>query len=247
MAMHEQNQNQVKLLSLSSFNNVELSNQTDELKILEMCNITALFPSLLGKIKKFALSTNQSQIVLVGNFSSYTDSTVSTSYGIAAITSGGTVDTTFSAGIGFNSGATDVISISTGGYMIGGQFTSYSGVPVNYITKINSNGTIDNTFSARTFSGLTRIDRMKELSSGKIAVFGNFSGYDGYTARDFIILNTNGSLDTSVTYFTTGFEPDSGSIGEIRDIVENPSSLIVVGYFNAVNSLTRYSICEIII
>ncbi len=201
----------------------------------------------LGKIKKFALSTNQSQIVLVGNFSSYTDSTVSTSYGIAAITSGGTVDTTFTAGTGFNSGATDVISISTGGYMIGGQFTSYSGVPVNYITKINNNGTIDNTFSARTFSGLTRIDRMKELSSGKIAVFGNFSGYDGYTARDFIILNTDGSLDTSVTYLTTGFEPDSGSVGEIRDIVENPSSLIVVGYFNAVNSLTRYSICEIII
>ncbi len=113
--------------------------------------------------------------------------------------------------------------------MIGGQFTSYSGVPVNYITKINNTGTIDNTFSARTFSGLTRIDRMKELSSGKIAVFGNFSGYDGYAARDFIILNTDGSLDTSVTYLTIGFVPDSGSIGEIRDILEKPSSLIVVG------------------
>jgi hypothetical protein len=203
--------------------------------------------STLGKIKKFTLSSDESQIVLVGTFSSYTSNAVSTSYGIAAITSGGTVDTTFTAGTGFNSGATDVISISTGGYMIGGQFTSYSGVPVNYITKINNNGTIDNTFSARTFSGLTRIDRMKELSSGKIAVFGNFSGYDGYAARDFIILNTDGSLDTSVTYLTIGFVPDSGSIGEIRDILEKPSSLIVVGYFNGVDLVTRHSICEIII
>jgi hypothetical protein len=88
---------------------------------------------------------------------------------------------------------------------------------------------------------------MKELSSGKIAVFGNFSGYDGYAARDFIILNTDGSLDTSVTYLTIGFVPDSGSIGEIRDILEKPSSLIVVGYFNGVDLVTRHSICEIII
>jgi hypothetical protein len=203
--------------------------------------------SVLGYINKFTLSNDQSQIVLVGTFSSYTSNTVSTSYGIAAITSGGTVDATFSAGTGFNSGATYVSPISTGGYIIGGGFTSYSGVPVNYITRINSNGSINNTFSARTFSALTRIDIVKELSSGKIAVFGNFAGYDGYSARDFLILNSDGSLDTSVTYLTQGFVPDSGSIGEIRDIIENPSSLIVVGYFNGVDLLDRKSICEIII
>jgi hypothetical protein len=85
------------------------------------------------------------------------------------------------------------------------------------------------------------------LSSGKVVVLGNFSGYDGYTSRDCIVLNTDGSLDTSVTYFTSGFEPDTGNIGEIRDIVETPTSIIVVGNFNFVNTETRYSICEIVI
>ena len=61
------------------------------------------------------------------------------------------------------------------------------------------------------------------------------------------MFNTDEILNTSVTYLTSGFESDSGSLGEIRDLVEPQSSIIVVGYFNSVDSSIRHSICEIII
>ena len=130
--------------------------------------------------------------------------------------------------------------------MFGGTFTQYSGVSVNSIVRIDNTGSIDNTFSARTFSALTRIDLIRENSSGKFVIFGKFNGYDGQVCRDFIVLNTDGSLDVSYTYFTSS-TLNTGSPHKIfTDLLETSSSYIVTGTFYSINGYSREGLVEII-
>ena len=131
--------------------------------------------------------------------------------------------------------ASEIITTTYGSYLIGGLFSDYNGTPVDKLVMINSGGTIDTSFSGRTFSGGTYISHINELSDGRFVVFGDFDGYDGYSARDFIILNTDGSLDTSVTYFATGTD----STNYVLDSIETIDGLICVGFFNSINGYTR--------
>ena len=188
-----------------------------------------------GVTVKFAVSNDESQIVVIGNSMS-TYSGVSCG-NIIALNSNGTINTTFStnAGTGLNALASEIITTTYGSYLIGGLFSDYNGTPVDKLVMINSGGTIDTSFSGRTFSGGTYISHINELSDGRFVVFGDFDGYDGYSARDFIILNTDGSLDTSVTYFATGTD----STNYVLDSIETIDGLICVGFFNSINGYTR--------
>ena len=119
-------------------------------------------------------------------------------------------------------------------------------VSVNSIVKINNTGNIDNTFSARTFSALTRIDLIRENSLGKFVVFGKFDGYDGQVCRDFIVLNTDGSLDVSYTYFTSSTLYAGSPHKIFTDLLETSSSYIVTGAFYSINGYSREGLVEIV-
>jgi hypothetical protein len=119
--------------------------------------------------------------------------------------------------------------------LIGGTFGDYNGTTVDNLVMLDIDGSIESSFSGRTFSAGTYVSHIKELSDGRFAVFGDFDGYDGYSARDFIVINTDGSLDTSVTYFTTGTD----STNYVLDSIEDGNGLICVGFFNSINGYTR--------
>jgi hypothetical protein len=198
-------------------------------------------------ISNFAVKSDESQIVIVGNFTSYTISTSAyTANNIIAINSGGTIDLTFTGGTGTNAPINEIITVSTGGYLFGGTFTQYSGVSVNSLVMITNTGSIDNTFSARTFSALTRIDLIRENSSGKFVIFGKFDGYDGQVCRDFIVLNSDGSLNISYTYFTTSTLFAGTPYKVFTDLLETSSSYIVTGAFFSINGLSREGLVEIV-
>jgi hypothetical protein len=201
-------------------------------------------------ISNFAVKSDESQIIIVGNFTSYTiSSSAYTANNIIAINSGGTIDLSFTGGTGTNGPINEIITVSTGGYLFGGKFTQYSGVSVNSLVRITNTGNIDSSFSARTFSALTRIDLIRENSSGKFVVFGKFDGYDGQMCRDFIVLNTDGSLNTSYTYFTNStLFPVSPYLPYkiFTDLFETSSSYIVTGTFYQINGLSRFGLAEIV-
>jgi len=210
---------------------------------------TGLFGSsyTASPISNFAVKSDESQIVLVGNFTSYTiSSSAYTANNIIAINSGGTIDSTFTGGTGTNAPINEIITVSTGGYLFGGTFTQYSGVSVNSLVKIDNTGSIDNTFSARTFSALTRIDLIRENSLGKFVIFGKFDGYDGQVCRDFIVLNSDGSLNVSYTYFTTSTLFSGTPYKVFTDLLETSSSYIVTGLFYSINGYSREGLVEII-
>ena len=87
------------------------------------------------------------KIITAGGFTSYSGS--SNNY-IVRINSNGTKDTTFTIGTGFNQ-TVYISSLQPDGKIIAaGVFTSYSGSSNNYIARVNSNGTKDNTFNVGT-------------------------------------------------------------------------------------------------
>jgi len=112
-----------------------------------------------------------------------------------------------------------------GKILVGGGFTTYKGVTVNGIVRLFSDGTLDTDFiEGSNFN--QDVYCIKVLSDGRIAVGGNFQQYNGTTVNRFVILNTNGNIDTT---FGTGFNSN------VRTIAVKGSYMYVGGAFTSYN------------
>jgi uncharacterized delta-60 repeat protein len=110
------------------------------------------------------------KILIGGNFTSYSGS--SQNY-ITRISTNGTRDTTFNIGSGFNNQVYSILPVSQSKVLVGGLFTTYSGSVYNCLTRINSNGTVDGTFSNPLLN--TTVYTVATQSDGKIIVGGDFT------------------------------------------------------------------------
>ena len=123
--------------------------------------------------------------------------------------------------------------LGDGKVLIAGKFQSIDGHTTNDIARLNSNGTIDTSFTAPLFSGQFGefdyyINTFVTQSDGKIIVGGNFSQVSGISRRGLARLNSNGTLDNS--FVTQSW----GSFGEVNDIaIQNDGKIVVVGYFTS--------------
>lgn len=120
--------------------------------------------------------------------------------------------------------------LNDGKVLIVGRFESVNGHPTNHIARLNSNGTVDTSFTAPTIGasfdpGNRYINNLALQSNGKIIIVGNFYTV-GVTGRHGVArLNTNGTED-----FT--FDASNGliDVGLIRDVVvQSDDKIIVVG------------------
>lgn len=101
-------------------------------------------------------------------------------------------------------GPANCIDIQSDGKAIIGGMTQYQGTTVGYICRVNTNGTIDNTFNSGGvgFNAAASVNpigpySIKVQPDGKIVVGGNFTSYNGFTYNNIIRLNADGSIDTS--------------------------------------------------
>lgn len=95
---------------------------------------------------------------------------------------------------------------SDGKIMIAGDFAVVNGVSRLRIARLNADGTLDMSFDANPLmvinggAGIASIKSMEVLSDGKILIAGYFgSGLPLDTARPVLRLNSNGSLDSTLT------------------------------------------------
>lgn len=176
----------------------------------------------------FALAVDSNGKILVGgNFTSYNGS--AQNY-LIRLNSDGTKDTSFDIGsgfVGFTAGGlgliNDIVIDSNGKILIGGNFLSYQGVSSNYLIRLNSDGTVDNTFNIGLgFDGW--VVSIKIDSSGKIVAGGKFESFQGSPQNGIIRLNSNGSKDTSFN-IGTGFGP----AGIVYSINIDSSGRVLVG------------------
>lgn len=113
------------------------------------------------------------------------------------LNSDGSFDTAFpynQLGSGGNS-VQDIIELSNGKILVGGEFTTYSGQSVSNVILLNTDGTLDTSFNTGTgFNGLVRT--LYQIAAGTILVGGSFTTYNGSTVNSIVNLNLNGSIVT---------------------------------------------------
>jgi uncharacterized delta-60 repeat protein len=154
----------------------------------------------------------------------------------------GTIDTTFNGGVGFAGGGGYALKIgqqSDGKIVAVGDFTKYDSNFCNYITRINTDGSFDNTFNIGAgFDGGVPLS-LKILSDDSIIVVGNFTSYDGNDNFKIVKLLSDGTQD--FTFNNLGFDINSSASG--IDI-QSDGKIIVCGILiqygtNICSSLTR--------
>lgn len=135
------------------------------------------------------------KIIIIGNFSSYNGNSAPR---ICRLNSNGSFDNTFNPGTGFNDVPYEVKIQPDGKIIVAGLFTSYNGNSSNYIVRLNTDGSIDNTFAIGTGFNST-VFALELIGDGTILVGGQFTSYNGNTTRPrFIGLNSNGSINTNI-------------------------------------------------
>jgi uncharacterized delta-60 repeat protein len=176
------------------------------------------------------LLQSSGKIVIVGSFTTYNGSTANR---IIRLNTDGSIDNTFTTGTGFNDSVRSSELQSDDKIIVAGLFTSYNGTSYTRLIRLNSNGTIDNTFTVGTglgsptsyYNHCTRIQ-----FDGKILVGGDFTTYNGSNANRIIRLNTDGSVDNT---FTTGTGFNGTTVESI--FIQSDGKILIGGVFTSYN------------
>lgn len=175
------------------------------------------------------------KILIGGDFTTYSGQSRNR---IARLNTDGTLDTTFVVGTGFNSRVESIKIQPDGKILVGGFFNSYSGTGRNRIIRLNTDGTIDGTFSIGT--GFNSIVYSISLQSdGKILVGGSFSSYNGTGRSRFARINTGGTIDGTFTV-GAGFDRVPYDSVELSD-----GNILVVGQFETYDGNTAQGIAKL--
>ena len=193
---------------------------------------TGVFGTGAGTGSVYAIAFQSDGKILVGGyFTSWNGTTVGN---IVRLNADGTRDTAFTTntGTGANSYILSVAIQSDGKILVGGEFSSWNGTAVNYIVRLNSDGTRDTAFTTNTGTGANNVIYTIAIQSdGKILVGGNFSAWNGTTVGRIVRLNSDGTRDTAFTT-NTGTGADS-SIETIA--IQSDGKSLVGGFFGSWN------------
>jgi uncharacterized delta-60 repeat protein len=119
------------------------------------------------------------KILVGGNFDEFNGNT---NIRICRLNLNGTRDETFDIGTGFNSNVNSIKLLSDNTIIVGGNFTSFDGNAIGYITKLNSNGTYNSSFTTNAGTGFDGDVLSLDIDpSDNIYVGGNFSDFNGTT------------------------------------------------------------------
>ncbi|WP_175455537.1 T9SS type A sorting domain-containing protein [Winogradskyella thalassocola] len=150
---------------------------------------------------------------------------------IARLNTDGSLDTTFNVGTGANSEIEEITIQADGKIIIGGSFTSYNGISINRIARLNTDGSLDTTFNVGT--GVNNSVRSIAIQAdGKVIIGGFFTSYNDISSNYFVRINADGSLDTS---FNIGTGLNDG-ISEI--VFQDNGKVIIGGYFTNYNGIS---------
>lgn len=161
--------------------------------------------------------------------------------GIVRLNTDGTLDTAFDTNIG--SGANNYVDNAhiqdDGKIVLVGSFTTWNGATVNRIVRLNSDGTVDTTFSTNAGTGFNnRVTGLDIQPDGKIVVGGQFTTFNGTTRNRVARLNSDGTLDTV-------FNPSvsSGFVSEIN--VLQSGVILAIGQFNTIAGINIFNIAAL--
>jgi uncharacterized delta-60 repeat protein len=185
----------------------------------------------------FAFQELSGGITLIGGqFTTYNGATHNR---IIALNSNGTLNTSINLGAGFGNVVRTIALQNDGKILFGGAFTTFNGVTTNRIVRLNADGSIDNSFNIGTGFPST-VRSIAVQSDGKIIVAGEFTSFNGNSARNRIVrLNTDGSLDNTFEVGTAF----NATVAKV--IVDGTNRIYAVGDFTSFNSVNRNRIIRL--
>jgi len=174
------------------------------------------------------------KILLGGSFATFNGVTVNR---IVRLNSDGTRDTAFTtnAGTGANNTVNSIAVQTDGKILLCGAFSTFNGVTVNYIVRLNSDGTIDTTFTTNAGTGASSTANFVMVQSdGKILLSGGFITFNNVTVNRIVRLNSSGTRDTGFANNT-----GTGASGLVISIaVQSDGKILIGGGFITFNSVT---------
>lgn len=179
------------------------------------------------------------KLIIGGTFRVYNGDS---SYRIIRLNTDGSRDATFNTGKGFNSQPYVIVVQSDGKIMVGGHFTSYNGVSSDYVIRLNSNGSKDNTFT--TGSGFfwvgsaPAVGAITVQSDGKYLISGNFTSYNGNNAYRLVRLNANGAYDN--TFKFAGMDKPANQI-----VLQKDGKIVIGGSFKIIGNKSAEKIARL--
>jgi uncharacterized delta-60 repeat protein/uncharacterized repeat protein (TIGR01451 family) len=104
--------------------------------------------------------------------------------------------------------------------VIGGNFTSFNGTEMNYVARLNPDGSLDQSFATGT--GADDVVYAVAKQGNKVVIGGAFTSIDVRNRRGVARLNEDGTLDTS-------YDTGSGTDNTVYSIAVQPNGQAVLG------------------
>ena len=178
------------------------------------------------------------KIIIGGNFTSFNGIPCNR---IVRLNTNGSIDTTFNIGIGFDNDVRAIAVQTDGKILLGGDFITYNGNTANRIIRVNTDGSIDSSFTPGTGFSNGYISVVKVTATGEIMAGGSFSGkYNGIDVNRLVLLNSNGAL---VPTFDIGDGPATAAIFTLA--LGSDLSWYVGGSFSVFDSQNQGKIAKI--
>jgi uncharacterized delta-60 repeat protein len=121
--------------------------------------------------------------------------------------------------------------------VLGGEFTEYDGVPRNFITRVNVDGTLDQSFDPG--SGADDVVYSVAKLGNKVVLAGNFKIMDLQERRGIARLTEDGSLDLD-------FDPGTGFDNAVFSLaIQNTGKPLLGGIFRSFNQTRRVGLARL--
>jgi uncharacterized delta-60 repeat protein len=151
------------------------------------------YPSLITSVIQ-----NNGKIILGGLFTNIKGINTNN---IVRINTDGTVDETFNTGSGFNDIVQKIKIQNDGKILVAGRFTKYNNTTQNHLLRLNSDGSIDNTFNSKEgFNDLNNslnnvaTYNISPHTDGRILLTGGFIYYRGVSNHFITLINKDGTI-----------------------------------------------------
>jgi uncharacterized repeat protein (TIGR01451 family)/uncharacterized delta-60 repeat protein len=149
----------------------------------------------------------------------------------------GSPDTALDPSVGFNGDVFAVALQTNNMILVAGDFTLANNIVRNRMARLNSDGTLDTTFSTPTTGANAAIRSMIAQSDGRIVIGGFFTNINGVVNNHIARLNYNGSLDS---LFNAGAGADNNVLALAETFVgDGTRRLFAGGSFISIKGVTR--------
>lgn len=159
------------------------------------------------------------RILIAGSFTTYAGAAC---IKIARLMPNGTLDPSFQRTAGPDGSVSVIKTDAAGKIYIGGNFSTFGASTRHGIAKLNSNGTLDLSFSPGAGIGNDYIFDLAVQEDGKIWIGGNFTSYNGTERNRVARLLASGALDTA-------FNPGVGANGGVNSVNLLPDGGALLG------------------